>query len=203
MRDAAGAKEALKVPHLTHRAALHVEAGERFTEFLRKHRTGFLRESGFDKNILSKLRAATDELRGQTAFATTSRRERSALIREIKPRLKNGRHQIDLLSNILEPLLIERKLVGAWAQAIRVGVKKGRHRDTPEQRAEKRLEAAKLQKERLAEQRARREQKKADRRAKRAASPAPPPTGQAPIEQPLTKEVFRELLAEEVGEIER
>ncbi|MFI5245788.1 MAG: hypothetical protein ACHQQR_11210 [Gemmatimonadales bacterium] len=230
MRDAPGAKEALKVPHLTDRAAVHVEAGERFTEFLRKHRTGFLRETGFDRNILSKLRAATDELRRQTACATTSRRERSSLLRDIKARLRSGRSQIGLLSNILEPQLIERKLVGAWAWASRVGVKLGRPHDTPEERAAKRVEAAKRQKEKVEEQRKRRELAKAARRAKRAAQEAhrkqqlaqrkelrrqrlaapplkeqPPvtPSVASPAEPPLSKAVFLERLAEESGEVER
>jgi hypothetical protein len=228
LRDAPGAKEALKVPHLTDRAAVHIEAGERFTDFLRKHRTGFLRETGFDRNILSKLRAATDELRAQTRFANSSRKERSALIREIKSRLRNGRSQIVLLSSVLEPLLIARKLEVAWEQGSRVGVKQGRPRDTAEQRKEKRANAARRRQERLQQQRLKREQALAARRAKRAlrsaqrkqelpreeqvktapppAAPPPvahPPVAHPPVEQPLSKAAFVERLAEQGGEVER
>ena len=223
MEHTPSAKAALRVPHLTDSAEKHVEAGDRFATFLKAHRAGFLKETKFDRNILSKLRGATDELRAQAKFATRWRKERSALIREIKPRLKSGRNQITLLASMLEPLLIARKLVGAWEQASRVGVKLGRKRDTPHQRAEKALAAAQNKKVKLDEQQKRREAAKAARRAKKAqrealrkqkgrrkqaavAEPptvAPAPVAPPPVEPPLTKAVFVERLAEEVGEIER
>jgi hypothetical protein len=224
MEHTPNAKAALRVPHLTESAEKHVEAGERFATFLKTHRAGFLKETKFDRDILSKLRAATDELRAQSRFATRWRKERSALIREIKSLLKRGRNQIGLLASMLEPLLIARKLVGSWERAGRVGVKLGRKRDTPQQRAAKAVDAAKKKKEKLDEQHNRREARKAALRAKKAqlaelaelrkqkrqrkpaavneppgVAPAPPP----PAEPPLTKAVFLERLAEEGGEIER
>lgn len=217
-----GAAEALKVPHQTDSAALHVEAGDRFVKFLKTHRVNFLRETGFDRNLLSKLRAATDELRTQSAFAHTTRRQRSSVLRAIKRRLTQGRAQIDLLTRLLEPFLIERKLEGAWAQASRVGPKKGRPRDTPEQRAQKRLVKAAQKVQKLEQQRLNREAAKQARRAKKLATealkkarpnraqpaqpappapPAPPPA--QPGEPPLTKALFLDRLAEQGAEIER
>jgi hypothetical protein len=223
-----GAAAVLKVPHLTDSAALHVEAGDRVAEFMKGHRAAFLKETGFDRNLLSKLRAATNELRRQSAFAHKTRNERSALLRDIKAGLRKGRTQIDLLKSLLEPFLIERKLNRVWEIESRVGPKLGRPRNTPDQRNEKRIQNARRKKERLEAQRLRREQLKEARRARKllqeqqrkqkqsrkeqlkreqppVAPPlvAAPPVAHAPVEQPLTKAVFVERLAEQGGEVER
>ncbi len=213
-----GAAEALKLPHVTDSAEKHVEVGERFGGFMKDHRKSFLEETAFDRNFLSKLRAAVKELKTQSRFATASRTLRTELLRDIKEHLQEGRAKVDLLGSLLEPLLIERKLVGAWAQASRVGRKIGRPRDTPEQRTAKQIEKLKKKQEKLEEQRKRREALKAARQAKKALEAdvrkqkkalrnpppaAPPPVEQAPVEPPLTKAVFLERLAEEGGEVER
>ena len=222
-----GAALALKVPHLTDSAALHIEAGDRVAKFMKDHRAAFLKETGFDRNFFSKLRAATNELRTQSAFAHKTRNERSALLRDIKAGLKKGRTQIDLLKSLLEPFLIERHLDRVWEIESRVGPKQGRPRDTPEQRAEKRIQNARRKQERLEAQRLRREQLKEARRARKLlreqqrkqkreqkrsrkeqlrreqAPVAQPPVAQPPVAQPLTKAVFVERLAEQGGELER
>ncbi len=163
-----GAALALKVPHKKDSAELHVAAGVRFTKFMKEHRAEFLRETGFDRDFLGKLRATTRELRIQSTFASRTRTERSSLLREIKVRLTKGRRQIDLLKVLLEPLLIERKLQTYWAMASRVGPKKGRPRDTPEQRAAKRALAPEQRKERIEQRRLKRERQLEARRARRA-----------------------------------
>ncbi|MFI5311166.1 MAG: hypothetical protein ACHQQ3_08045 [Gemmatimonadales bacterium] len=165
-----GAARALKVPHPKDSPALHVEAGDRFAEFLKQHRTAFLRETGFDRDTLSKLRAATDELRRQAGFAHSTRRERSGLLREIKRHLSAGRRQVDVLKVLLEPIVIERDLVHLWAMANRVGPRIGRPKDTPAQRAEKRAHAAERKAERRARKREEVEQQRQARRERRLRS---------------------------------
>jgi len=167
VRDTPGAAKALRMPHPKDSVALHVEAGDRFAKFLKEHLTSFLKESGFDRNFLSKLRAATDELRKQSQFAHSTRGERSRLLREIKSQLKKGRAQIDLLKVLLEPLLIERQLETMWALASRVGAKIGRPRYTPEERARKTIENAARKVERREQRRQKKEQLRLARRAKR------------------------------------
>jgi hypothetical protein len=186
MRDTPGAARALRMPHPSQSAALHVEAGERFGMFLKDHRTSFLKETGLDPNLLAKLRAATRELRQQSKLVHTTRGERTRLLREIKSQVRKGRAQIDLLKVLLEPMLIERGLETSWAMASRVGPKMGRPRYTAEERARKRIENAQRKVARREAQKQKREQLRLARRAQRlgkagrAALPPPPqPPGTA------------------------
>jgi len=160
VRDTPGALEALKVPHPTDSAELHIEAGNRMTEFVKDYRTLFVREAQFDRGFVKSLRAATRALESQTKLRHSTRTKRSALIREAKALLRKGRNEIDLLTQLIDQFLVERGLQALWATAKRVGPRQGRPRDTTEQRRKKKEKKAKDKAASVAESLKRREDRK-------------------------------------------
>jgi len=129
MKWAPSAESALRLPHMSVGNARLIAAARAMVKVVALKPTLFSQQAGFEKDLLSKLRASVRELEGAIAGCAEATRLLTKATREFGRAVTRGRSQLRMLEGVLKAYMHNNPgFARLWREATRIPEKLGRPR---------------------------------------------------------------------------